>query len=282
MNVHIMFGESSAGAMKWLLSKEKRQEHVIEFPDSFAIGPIHELETEKGSVGRIQWFKDNLAIGDMAEYYSNDYESSFRQALQEIGDIPKDVPITIWTADNAPEQTGLRFVMKLLEDRENKIFVVNTNECFNRYCKPPDVFYTSLHTSEVSPDHLKIILEKTDSYDLISLEGKKKFVEEWKTLSASEEVLRLWEDKSIKSVSVDHLDAFIIHSARRLEWKYGEDYKDCSRLVGDIICHFEQYVADAFIFNRIHYLIEQGIFEYEGTLGKMRKLTVKLAKKDLT
>ncbi len=69
MNVHIMFGESSAGAMKWLLSKEKRQEHVIEFPDSFAIGPIHELETEKGSVGRIQWFKDNLAIGDMAEYF---------------------------------------------------------------------------------------------------------------------------------------------------------------------------------------------------------------------
>lgn len=277
MSVHIMFGESSAGAMKWMLSKEKREEHVIEFPDSFAIGPIHELETEKGSDGRIQWFKDNLAIGDMAEYYSNEYESSFRQALQEIGDIPKDLLITIWTADNAPEQTGLRFVMKLLEDRENKIFVVNTNECFNKYCKPPDVFYTSLHTSEVSPDHLKIILEKTDNYDPISLDGQKKFVEEWKTLSSSEEVLRLWEeDKSIKSVSVDHLDAFIIYSARRLEWKYGEVFIESSRLVGDIIGHIEQYVGDAFIFYRIHYLIEQGKLEYEGTLGKMRKLRVKL------
>lgn len=53
MNVHIVFGETTAGAMKWMLSKEKRQEHVIGFPDSFAIGPIRELETEKGLVGRI-------------------------------------------------------------------------------------------------------------------------------------------------------------------------------------------------------------------------------------
>lgn len=282
MNVHIVFGETTAGAMKWMLSKEKRQEHVIGFPDSFAIGPIRELETEKGLVGRIQWFKDNLSIGDMAEYYSNDYESSFRQALQEIGDIPKDATIIIWTADNATEQTGLRFVMKLLEDRENKIFVVDTNECFNKYCKPLDVFYTSLHTSEVSPDHLKIILEKSDSYDPISLDAKKKFVEKWKTLSESEEVLRLWEDGAIRSVSVDHLDAYIIHSVRRLEWKYGEGFRGCSRLVGDILGHIEQYVGDAFIFNRIHYLIEQGKLEYEGTLGKVRKLRVRLAEKNLT
>ncbi|MGA4721199.1 DUF1835 domain-containing protein [Fictibacillus nanhaiensis] len=45
MTVHIVFGETTAGAMKWMLSKEKRQEHVIGFPDTFAIGPIHELET---------------------------------------------------------------------------------------------------------------------------------------------------------------------------------------------------------------------------------------------
>ncbi|ANC76396.1 hypothetical protein ABE65_006090 [Fictibacillus phosphorivorans] len=276
MNVHIMFGESSSGAMKWMLSKEKRKEYVIGFPDSFAIGPIHELETEKGTECRIQWFKDNLTIGDMAEYYSNEYEFSFRQALQEIGDISIDEPITIWAAENAPEQTGLRFVMKLLEDRENKIFVVNTNDCFNKYCKPPDVFYPSLHTSDVSPDHLKIILEKTDRYDPISMDGQKKFVDEWETLSASEEVLRLWEDKSIKSVSVDHLDTFIIYSARRLEWKYGEVFLESLHLVGDMLGHLEQYVGDTFIFNRIHYLIEQGKLEYEGTLGDMRKLRVKL------
>ncbi|MBN3554710.1 hypothetical protein JYA63_10565 [Fictibacillus nanhaiensis] len=32
MNVHLVFGESTTGAMKWLLNKEKRQEHVIRFP----------------------------------------------------------------------------------------------------------------------------------------------------------------------------------------------------------------------------------------------------------
>ncbi|MBD7963438.1 DUF1835 domain-containing protein [Fictibacillus norfolkensis] len=277
MNAHLVFGESTAGAMKWTLNKVKSKDTVIGFPDFFAIGPIHELESEKGLVGRVQWFKDNMSIGDMAEYYSNEYESSYRLALQEIGDIPIEVPITIWTADNAPEQTGLRFVMKLLEDRENKIFVVNSNECFNKYCKPPDVFYTSLHTSEISPENLKIILKKTHSYEPFLLESKNKLVKEWEALSASEEVLRLWEDGAIKSVSVDHLDAFIILSARSLEWKYGEGFLESSRLVGDILGHLEQYVGDAFIFNRIHNLIEQGKLEYEGTLGKMRQLRVKLA-----
>jgi Domain of unknown function (DUF1835)/Protein of unknown function len=277
MNVHLIFGESTAGVMKWTLNKVKSEDTVIGFPDFFAIGPIHELESEKGLVGRIQWFKDNMLIGDMAEYYSNECESSFRQALQKIGDIANDVPITIWTADNASEQTGLRFVMKLLEDRENKILVVNTNECFNKYCKPPDVFYTSLHTSEISPENLKIILKETHTYEPFLLESKNKLVKEWEALSASEEVLRLWEDGAIKSVSVDHLDAFIILSARRLEWKYGEGFLESSRLVGDILGHLEQYVGDAFIFNRIYYLIEQGKLEYEGTLGKMRQLRVKLA-----
>ncbi|MGM0804087.1 MAG: DUF1835 domain-containing protein [Bacillota bacterium] len=276
MNVHLVFGDSTAGAMRWMLSKEKRQEYVIGFPDSFAIGPIYELENEEGIVGRMLWFQDNMAIGDMKEYYAKEYEVAFRETLQDIYEIPKEAKITIWAAENAPEQTGLRFVMKLLEDRENKIFVVNTNDCFNKYCKPPDVFYPSLHTSDVSPDHLKIILEKTDRYDHISMDGQKKFVDEWETLSASEEVLRLWENKSIKSVSVDHLDTFIIYSARRLEWKYGEVFLESLHLVGDILGHLEQYVGDTFIFNRIHYLIEQGKLEYEGTLGDMRKLRVKL------
>lgn len=278
MNVHLVFGESTAGAIKWMLSKVKRQYSLIGFPDFFAIGPIHELENEKGLVGRVQWFKDNMAKGDMEAYYTNEYEAAFRQGLQDICDIPTDARITIWKAENAPEQIGLRFVLKLLEGRENNIHVINASESFNKYCKPPDIFYSSLHSSEISPENLKVILEKTNSYEPISREYKTQLIREWEALTVSEEVLRLWEDNAITSVSVDHLDSFIINSARRLEWKYGEEFRECSRLVGDVIVHIEQYVGDAFIFNRILYMIEQGIFEYEGTLSKMRNFKVRLAK----
>ncbi|WP_353958326.1 DUF3658 domain-containing protein [Fictibacillus sp. b24] len=196
-----------------------------------------------------------------------------------MNEIPNHAEITVWTADNASEQTGIRFVLKLLENRPNPILVVNTNESYDKYCKHPEIYYVSQHTGEIPPKELQVILEKTRNDERISFVYKKQLVKEWESLSNSNEVLRLWENGEIRSVSVNHLDPFIINTARRFEWKYDDEFKKSARLIGDVIGHLEQYVGDEFIQYRLLELINQGIYEYEGNLVGMRNYSVRLAKK---
>ncbi|CAH1211049.1 hypothetical protein PAECIP111891_03668 [Paenibacillus allorhizoplanae] len=52
--------------------------------------------------------------------------------VNAIKSIPESKIIVIWCADNAHDQTGLRFTLHLLREREQQINVVNMSEvpCF--------------------------------------------------------------------------------------------------------------------------------------------------------
>ncbi|MDM5317091.1 DUF1835 domain-containing protein [Fictibacillus sp. b24] len=60
MTVHILFGESAAGGLKWTLKKKGKNDKVIGFSDQFAVGPVFQLETEAGLVARVNWFKKHM------------------------------------------------------------------------------------------------------------------------------------------------------------------------------------------------------------------------------
>jgi hypothetical protein len=275
MNVHILFGESPAGCMKWML-KESRQEdfnRVIGFGDLFSVGPLHDIENEAGVIKRANWLNE-LNLSD--DFFDKDYEENFQQTLHEIEMIAEDEMITIWTADNAHEQTGLRFVLKLLQHKSNKIRVINSNESFDRYCKEPDIYYDSLRTGEISPENMKIIMEKTKQDDGLSEQMKQSIVDEWAELNETNEILRIWEDHKIKSVESDYFDSFIIKMAKRIHGKRPGEFMKAVRLIGTVIGHMTEYTGDAFIQYRLHHLIEKGTFEYEGTLDSMRNYSVRL------
>ncbi|MDR7071715.1 DUF1835 domain-containing protein [Fictibacillus barbaricus] len=275
MNVHILFGESPAGCMKWML-KESRQEdvnRVIGFADLFSVGPLRDLENKAGVIKRAYWL-NKLNLAD--EFFDKDYVVNFQQALQEIEEIAEDEIITIWTADNAHEQTGLRFVMKLLQHKNNEIRVINSNESFDLYCKEPDIFYDSLRTGEISPENMKIIMEKTKQDESLSEQMKQTLIDEWAELNQTNEILRIWEDHQIKSVESDYFDSFIVKMAKRIHGKRAGEFMKAARLIGTVIGHMTQYTGDAFIQHRLIHLIKKGTFEYKGTLNSMRNYSVRL------
>ncbi|WNB90885.1 DUF1835 domain-containing protein [Bacillus sp. NEB1478] len=277
MNVHILFGESPAGCMKWML-KESGQEdlnRVIGFGDLFSIGPLHHLENDSGMIKRANWLNE-LNLAD--DFFDKDFERNFQQTLHEIEMISEDEMITIWTANNAHEQTGLRFVLKLLQNKRNEILVINSNESFDMYCKEPDLYYDSLRTGEISPENMNIIMKKTKDDERLPLEKKQLFINEWNQLNETREILRIWEDHKIKSVESDYFDSFIIKMAKRIHGKRSGDFMKAPRLIGTVLGHMTQYTGDAFIQNRLLHLIEKGTFEYEGTLDSMRNYSIRLVK----
>jgi Protein of unknown function/Domain of unknown function (DUF1835) len=281
MNVHILFGESTAGGLKWAL-KDIEPAHsikIIGFPDHFAVGPIFQLDTEFGIENRAKWFRNHMPENEFHDFYEKEYEERFRKTLHEIEAIPEDAIITIWHAENAAEKTGVLFVLRLLADRKNEILLINSSESYNKYCKHPEIYYVSLHTGEISPDKMRLILEKTKDDKPLSAELKKQLVDEWSELRSSKEVLRVWENSQIKSVEEGYLDSFMLEIATELHEKpVNHNFMKAARLVGEVLGRYEQNIGDAFIEYRLLHLIEKGVFDYQGTLNGLRNYSIRLSK----
>lgn len=268
-HVHIAFGDSPAGCIKYMLKQANlAEDYVILFSDAFSIGPIHQLELEAGQVARQQWLSRNLNSYDL--YFEEEYLSTFRQSMEELQSIPQDIPITIWKANNAHEHVGLCFVLAHLQDRDN-IRVINTSETY-RELFPEG--YDIRATGELSPEKLAVIYEKYGKDTLLTNEARKTFEREWELLSETTDLLRIWNENQVQSVQEDYFDSFVIECAERLEAT--SSFCKAPRLIGEVLGHIEQVIGDVFLEYRLRTLIGQGVFEMEGTLKAMRYYSVKL------
>ena len=191
--------------------------------------------------------------------------------------IPEGHPITIWIAENAHEQTGLRFVLHLLKGRTNPITTINTTNYYSELFNTKDVSYIISHTGEISSDRLQVIYEQSKHDKPLNDSERAILEQEWMTLASSHELLRIYQDEKIESVSVDHYDSYIVNLARQLQRECGpEEFMPAMRLIGEVIGHLEQYVGDDFLEFRVRTLVQDGIFEMEGKFEGMRFYSIRL------
>lgn len=279
--VHILFGDSGAGSLRMALKKMKKNqlEKVISFWDIFSIGPIKRLHEDDGKGARFQWMKNvmNDEDGDFQEY-----QQGFYNTINQINSIPENVPITIWVADNSHEQTGLCYVLCLLQNKTNEIQVINTTRAYAEHFNRPDIRYTVLKTGEASPEKLQVIYEKSHPRPLSEYE-RKGLAEDWMVLADTKETLRIWRNGKIKSVEEDYYDQYMINMAKKLQIereraKEPEPFMKSARLIGEVIGHLDQYTGDTFFEYRLRKLIEKGVFKMEGNLKAMRFYSVRLVK----
>ncbi|HHY73608.1 MAG TPA: DUF1835 domain-containing protein [Bacillus bacterium] len=215
--VHILFGDSPAGALKIVLKEMgvHQLEKVISFWDMFSIGPIMRLHEDNGKEIRFNWMKS--VMNDEYEDFQ-DYQQGFYETINQINSVSKDVPIIIWVANNAHEQTGLRYVLYLLRDKTNDIKVINTTTVFAEEFNRPDIKYTVLNTGEIIPEKLQAIYEKSES-TFLSKHERVELEEEWLALADTNETLRIWRNKKIKSVREDYYDQYMINMSKKLQFK---------------------------------------------------------------
>ncbi|WP_192797534.1 DUF1835 domain-containing protein [Psychrobacillus glaciei] len=269
--IHIVFGYSPAGSLKVALPREEK---IIVFSELFSIGPVHLLHTKKGLEQRRKWLFQHI---NLDEQYIHEYLENYQQLVAEIKNIPDHMPIYIWTANNAHEQTAARFVLHSLQDKQNDIHLLNVNEAYQNHWSTPPREHYPLGTGEVAPEKLKIIYEANKCGQPLTKELRNKLAKEWEKLSKTTEVLRIWGDDEIKNVPENYFDTFIVDKARYLHSEQTKpEFMKSARLIGEVLGHVNQYIGDEFIEYRLRQLILQGIFEIEGVPKAMRFYSVKL------
>ena len=108
-------------------------------------------------------------------------------------------------------------------------------------------------------------------------ELRKKFEEEWQALASTQEVLRIWQSKEIKSVDEAYYDDYIIGKAKELlNGRKNNEFMKSARLIGEVFGHLDQYIGDAYIEYRVKQLIMNGMFEIKGVPKAMRFYSLRL------
>lgn len=274
--VHIVFGDSTSGSLKQALKElnYQKEERIIRFSDMLEVGPIWQLHKEEGLNNRYEWLKNHINLDDE---YIDEYKYNFNRAVSMMKAIPKRAPIMIWTGENAHEQTALRYVLFLLKDKINDIFILNATKKYEDQFNVPDNECFPLHTGEIPPEKLIWIYEESRKLAPVSQHQFEEFVEEWQALSTTKECLRIWEKHKIKNVEETYYDNIIINKAKHLHKERGyNDFIHSARLIGEVIGHLNQSIGDSFFEYRVRQLILKGIFEIKGVPKAMRYYSVRL------
>ncbi|MGM0836605.1 MAG: DUF1835 domain-containing protein [Bacillota bacterium] len=269
--VHIVSGDSAAGSLRFGLERDHK---VIGFPEFFAIGPLWKLEKEKGRKERYEWLRDHINF--YGDYMEDEYENRLAKVLEEIRDIPEGMPIAVWTADNANEQVFVRYILRVLQGRENEVRLINTSMAYKQLYDTADTFHFLRQTAEAHPEKLKEILEKKGSSPL-SKEEIRIFVKQWLELSNTKEVLRIWEEDGIKSVSEDYYDEQLLYHAREAQKENGKDaFIKSARIIGEMYGQLDAMVNDSFLEYRLRTFVYSGILEIKGIPKAMRNYSVRI------
>ena len=267
--VHIVTSESAAGSLRFSMTGPKT---VIGFPDALSIGPLGKLDEEMGQALRTEWLSTNINTGERAE----DYANKFRNALQQIQEIPQHVPIYLWFGDNALEQIGLRFYQYLLRDKPNDIYGMNTTQLYQKHIAAEDgsaFFHTGLLDSTI----LKLFLERERDTEAWSAETRTHFLQQWQALAETAGVLRVWKDGEIRNVPEDHYDSLILETVEKLQNEQGGDgFVLAARVVGDIVAEMDEFIDYFFLEYRMRQLVDMGALEITGVATSMRDYGVKI------
>lgn len=269
--VHIVSGDSAAGSLRVGLERDQK---VIGFPEFFAMGPLWKVEEEKGRKERYEWMRDHINFD--GDYMEDEYENRLAKVLEEIRAIPEGMPIVVWTADNAAEQVFVRYILHVLQGKQNEIHLINTSKAYKQLYDTADTFHFLRQTAEAHPEKLKEILEKKGPSPL-SEEEIHIFVKEWLELSNTKEVLRIWEEDRIKSVPEDHYDDQLIYHASEAQKENGKDaFIKSARIIGEMYGQLDAMVNDSFLEYRLRTFVYSGIFEIKGIPKAMRNYSVRV------
>ncbi|WP_019123856.1 DUF1835 domain-containing protein [Brevibacillus massiliensis] len=274
--VHIIFGDSASGCLRMALKGlgVQQEEKVITFSDLFSIGPVWQLHTEEGQKLREEWFSKHFGY---TEEEATHYTQCFQHTLNEICSIPSDVPITIWTGENATEQTGLRFALFLLREKTNDIFIINAADTHKRLFDQPERTYVIRYTGEIAPERLHAIYEANRTIQPLTLHNREGLTAEWLRLADTYEVLRIWENPCVESVSEEYFDLNIIQAAQELHRQQKQkDFLKAARVIGEALGRIEQHIGDEFLEYRLRMLISRNVFDATGSLEAMRYYSVQL------
>ena len=266
-HIHILFTQSDAGAMKVALSGAGYQQvsKVLSFMEFFSIGPLRKLHRKEGYLFREEWFRERFQ--QLHYFFHLNKEHTIQNMVQTINQLPEDKKITLWCADNANDQTGLRFALHLLSKREQPIQIVNVTQAYKEIAEQYDPAFQPWAVGHIPNEALQHIIKLTEETPPLTSTQRQQYEQEWQTLNSSEEMLRVWLYGQVKSVPESYYDEAILSITASLQnsAEVEEDgYVKAGLIVGSAIEQWKQYIGDSFIEYRIWTLISEGRLLFKG------------------
>lgn len=266
--VHIVMSESAAGSLRVALPHPKT---VIGIPDSFMIGPLWNIHEKIGKAFRDEWLYDHINY----EQEDDTYRQQFTNTIRQIEDLSGDVPIYIWYGDNADEQTAIRFILYLLREKKNDIYIINSTEQYEKYCAKDERNIS--HTSQMDSEVLRLLFEKNKEIEPLSNIKRMQFQTEWKKLSETKDVLRMWLDNEITAMPEHYYDSFIMKVIEKIHKEQGTpEFIKTGFVIGELLGQLNASVDIFFLEYRIRHLIYSGQLALKGIPKSMRYYSVKL------
>lgn len=271
--VYLVFSLSDAGSLKVTLSEigKREQCQVLAFNELFSVGPISNLNTKTGQQNRLLWLMEN----EWNFHY--DPKHLLENRIEAVKNIPENKTIVIWCADNAHDQTGLRFVLHLLRDRKQPVHIVNVTALFNTSELRNEEGLIPYSSGLIDREHFQLIVK--ENYEGVPLDPnqRRRYESEWVMLSNENRMLRLWNEDSVKGADESALDEVIIRSVIELEQEQDENGFIKAGSVFARVCDMSlQLVGYSFITNRIWFLVNQGVLEFSGLPKALHQFSVKL------
>ena len=272
--IHIVFQEADIDALqKSFELDESLAGDIVQIKDDFAVGPLANIYTEEGIENRNQWWREVLAGGDY-DGIVDDGHVDDKKTVEELKarlDNDPEASLWIWAAQNKHDVCGYYWLVSQLKDYPGRIFILYLNNLpflnekgnlfypVNLYDIPPKEFVKAkklareitLSEFEVDPDEWTKVCEENKGIRL--LEGGKKLVSE----------------------DYDYYDA-------ELKKFITVDWQKASKIIHQYLSKTKHPTGDAYLLWRLKGMIADGLFDVQGTVGKMKDFEVKLQAKELS
>ena len=266
--IHIVFNEPDVKVLQDAIELDDTLAgEVIQIKDDLAVGPLADIYTEEGIAARAQWWREVLAGGD----YDGHVDKGGIDDNKTVADLVdrlnanEDEVIWIWAAPNKHDVCGYFWLMSQLKDLRGRIFILYLNN-LPFINEKGNIFYPNW-LSEIQPK--EFIKAKKLAREITASEFEVD-PDEWTKVCNENKGIRLLEGgKKLLSEDADLYD-------KDLNKFITGDWQKASKIIHHYLTKAKHPTGDAYLLWRLKLMIAQELFDVQGKIGHMKEFEVKL------
>lgn len=265
--IHIVFNEPDVAVLQQAISMdESLQGDVVQVKDDYAVGPLQSIYVGEGIENRKQWWRDVLAGGDYDGKADLDDVDDYKTAAELVGTMRRNEQETIWiwAAQNKHDVSGYYWLLNYMKEFQGRVFILYLNN-LPFLNEKGNIFYPTW-LSEIPPREFlkakKLAREITPSEFEVD-------PDEWTRLCNENRGVRLLEGgKKLVQEDYDFYDG-------ELKKLVTPDWQKASKIIHTHLTKAKHTTGDAYLLWRLKVLLAMGLFDVQGTVGKMKEFEIK-------
>jgi hypothetical protein len=260
--IHVVFNEAEVELMQQVMSlDESLYGSVVQIKDDFAVGPLHELDTEEGWQARLNWWMTLLEHSPYAGSSAVEFDDrkTVDQLKAQLTENPAE-HLWIWMGQNQHDVSGYYWLMRQFKDFAGRVMVLYLNN-LPFINEKGQIFYPSW-LNEIQP---KEFLKAKKLARPITLSEFEVDPDEWKKTCDENSMVRILEGgKKLAGKDESFYDSEIVKNIT-------PDWQKATRVLSNTLNRMKIKTGDVFLMWRMKQLVQSGKIDVTGDMGKSWK-----------